>query len=79
MNYEKNVIDISDLDKPIYRIFSKSRFIDLLKTKKNGLVRPNKWDDPFENFFLRSKAQWAAARTKSLTKRSTTTGEIGLA
>lgn len=39
----------------IYRIFSADRFIELLKTKKNTLVRPSMWDDPFENFLLKSK------------------------
>jgi len=47
-----NGIRIKDWDQEIYRIYSKSRFIELLDTKKNGLVHPSLWDDPMENFFL---------------------------
>ena len=47
-----NGIRIKDWDQEIYRIFSKSRFIELLDTKKNGLVHPSLWDDPMENFFF---------------------------
>lgn len=51
-----NAIDIIDLDEKIYRIFSISRFKELLITKKLVLVNPEKWDDPFENFFLKANA-----------------------
>lgn len=47
-------INIENWDQPIYRIFPKDRFIDILENKKNGLVRPKLWDDPMENFFLNS-------------------------
>ena len=47
-------IDIEDWDQPIYRIYSKKRFIELLDTKTNVLVQPALWDDPMENFFLNS-------------------------
>ncbi|WP_288403458.1 DUF2971 domain-containing protein [uncultured Acinetobacter sp.] len=47
-------IDIENWDQPIYRIYPKNRFIELLNTKKNVLVRPALWDDPMENFFLNS-------------------------
>lgn len=57
-NMEDNVIGIgiNDLDRKIYRIFSISRFKELLNTKKLVLVNPEKWDDPFENFFLQANA-----------------------
>ncbi len=57
MNYAENLLDIPNIDAPIYRVYSKSRLLELLKTNKNGLVRPKKWDDPFENFFLRSTVE----------------------
>ena len=41
----------------IYRIFSKDYFFQLFEDRENTLVLPKKWDDPFENIFLRSKAQ----------------------
>lgn len=51
----KNILNLeeNDLNRPIYRIFSKERFFDLIKENKNGLVKPKLWDDPFENFFLK--------------------------
>lgn len=50
-----NIFDIPDSDAPIYRIYSKRWFLDLLNSRENGLVKPRIWDDPFENFFLRSE------------------------
>lgn len=44
----------ADLDKPIYRIFSFSRLEEIFNEKKLTLVKPKKWDDPFENFILNS-------------------------
>lgn len=41
-----------DLRKPIYRVFSVQRLIEICSSGKNTLVRPKKWDDPFENFIL---------------------------
>jgi hypothetical protein len=53
---EKNGIRIADWDAPIYRIFERKWFIELLRTQKNGLMPTSRWDDPFENFFLKCKA-----------------------
>lgn len=36
----------------VYRIFGIERLFQLFETKKNVLVHPSKWDDPFENFIL---------------------------
>ena len=38
----------------IYRIFPRMRFLQLFQEKRNALVLPTKWDDPFENVFLRA-------------------------
>lgn len=56
MTPDDNLLDISDPQAFIYRIFPKHRFLNLLRDQKNGLVKPRLWDDPFENFFLRSEA-----------------------
>lgn len=40
------------LDIPIYRIMPIHRFLQLLEEKTVTLVRPIKWDDPFENALL---------------------------
>jgi hypothetical protein len=53
---EDNVVNIADLDQKIYRIFSISRFKELITTNELVLVNPYKWDDPFENFFLKANA-----------------------
>ena len=41
------------LSTPIFRVFNIQRFLELCAAKKNTLVRPHKWDDPFENFILK--------------------------
>jgi hypothetical protein len=38
----------------VYRVVKKERFLSLLATRKNVLVKPELWDDPFENFILKS-------------------------
>lgn len=45
-----------DIDRPIYRIVSCERFLQILRDRENGLVRPRLWDDPFENFILNCSA-----------------------
>lgn len=49
----------SDLDDstPVYRIVSIRRFYELFDTKKNVLVRPKLWDDPFEHRMMQSTFQ----------------------
>lgn len=39
----------------IYRVMPVERLLQLIHDKRNILVHPSKWDDPFENFFLKSK------------------------
>ena len=53
---ERNVIGISNWDAPVYRTFSLKSALELFKEGKNGLVHPSRWDDPFENFFLKNGA-----------------------
>jgi hypothetical protein len=50
----ENLLIIPDTDARIYRIYPKHRFLELLRSGKNALVKPDLWNDPFENFFLRS-------------------------
>lgn len=42
----------ADLDTPIYRIFPLDRFLQTLRKRKNVLVRPTKWEDPFEDVLM---------------------------
>lgn len=48
-------IDESDLCKYIYRIIPYDRLLELFETQKNTLVKPELWEDTFENFVLKSK------------------------
>lgn len=50
----RNFINLTDdlLDKPIYRIMSIHRLFQILDEKNITLVKPKKWDDPFENALL---------------------------
>ena len=48
-----NISD-KDLDKPLYRIISLERLLELFVTEKNTLVKPKYWEDVFENFILKS-------------------------
>lgn len=54
-----------DYDKPVYRIISKDRLIELFQKEENTLVHPSKWDDPYENFILKSKVQMKSGEVKA--------------
>ena len=49
----------------IYRIFPQDRFFRIFEEKKNALLRPNKWQDPFENVFLQSRVKFPNGETES--------------
>jgi len=51
-----NLINISKKGESdaIYRVFSIARLLEFFKTRTNVLVRPRLWDDPFENYILKS-------------------------
>lgn len=48
-------LDEADLKKYVYRTIPYERLVELFTTKKNTLVKPNLWEDTFENFILKSK------------------------
>tara|TARA_R100000365_G_C2748168_1_gene79060 strand:+ start:590 stop:1336 length:747 start_codon:yes stop_codon:yes gene_type:complete len=41
-------------DTKLYRIIPTERLFSILENKRDALVRPKKWDDPFENLALNS-------------------------
>ena len=47
-------------DTTIYRVFPRDRFFQLFQEGKNALVWPTKWEDPFENFILKSPVRTAS-------------------
>lgn len=67
---EENAIGLEDLDIKIYRIFSLDRFSRIIASRENGLVHPSKWDDPFENFFLKGQAEMSDGTQVSLSHLS---------
>jgi hypothetical protein len=57
MNIVKdNMIDIS-YDVPIYRVFKVERFLEMFKNNEMVLLKPKKWDDPYENFLLNAQGK----------------------
>jgi hypothetical protein len=56
----ENFIDLSQPERHryIYRIISLSRLFQLFSTRVNVFVKPKRWDDPFENFILRSRIRF---------------------
>jgi hypothetical protein len=59
INYREDYLDNNainlDLSEDIYRIFNFDYFISDFKQNILTLVRPSKWDDPFENFLLNAE------------------------
>jgi hypothetical protein len=47
-------LPMSHIDRPVYRIISVKRLLELFQRRQNVLVKPKLWDDPFENFILNS-------------------------
>jgi len=56
---EGNYLNLGEAEKNlrIYRIISVERLYQLFERQQNVLVRPSKWEDPFENFVLNSQAR----------------------
>jgi hypothetical protein len=60
-----NYINLTPADgkRHVYRVIKLDYLYALFANKENVLVRPAKWDDPFENFILKSKAQLSTGET----------------
>ncbi len=50
-------IKSEDLDRKIYRIMPIHRLLEAFGIEKLTLVKPEKWDDPFENLLLKGTAK----------------------
>jgi hypothetical protein len=53
---EDNIFRLPNQESKIYRIFSKKRILELIESNELVFVNPEKWEDPFENFFLKAGA-----------------------
>lgn len=58
-----------DLDLNIYRIYPLSRFMDLMKSQTNVLVKTSLWEDPFENFILNSTGKLPTGELFTISSR----------
>jgi Protein of unknown function (DUF2971) len=47
-------LTVAERAKYVYRVISLERLLELFQKRQNVLVAPEKWDDPFENFILKS-------------------------
>lgn len=56
---KRNFLNLKDgdLDRPIYRVFSKKRLFEVFQNKNLVLVQPKLWDDPFENYMMNSTGE----------------------
>jgi len=54
---DKLNIKEEDLDKEIYRIMPIHRLLEIFDIEKLTLVKPEMWDDPFENLLLKGTAK----------------------
>lgn len=57
-DFKKEYLDVNtinlNLNQNIYRIFDYEYFLKDLKNKHLTLIKPNLWEDPFENFIMNS-------------------------
>jgi len=74
---DENFIDLSnaDRDRCIYRIISLSRLFELFSSCENVFVKPKRWDDPFENFILRSRIRFPSGEIYSHGNREAIYGQ----
>lgn len=59
-------INQKERDKYIHRIIPYAKFVEIIKSKRIGFVRPSKWDDPYENFLLNQEITTKSGSKKSL-------------
>lgn len=73
----ENFIDLSDRDRNhyIYRIISLSRLFQIFSSHTNVFVRPKMWEDPFENFILRSRIRLPSGEIVSHGSRDSVYGQ----
>ena len=48
-------INGNEISKPIYRIISFDKLVGIFQSNQMAFVKPEKWDDPFENIIAKTK------------------------
>lgn len=62
-------------DKNIYRVFSVDRLFEIFNSKQLTLVRPELWDDPFENVIMNSTGELESGELFSIDFRDNFYGQ----
>lgn len=57
MNHNFLNLKPDQLDKPLFRVFKRKWFFDIVDTNQVTLAHPRKWDDPFENFIMNATGE----------------------
>lgn len=72
-----NFIDLDEkaLDTPIYRIMPIHRLLQLLELEELVLVKPKKWDDPFENALLSALLESADGSVATMAAKDSVYGQ----
>lgn len=75
--FKHNYINLEEslIDKPIYRIMPIQRVLQVLENKELVLVKPKKWDDPFENALLASAFETANGEKTSFSAKESVYGQ----
>jgi hypothetical protein len=68
-------LDVKAFDKRVYRIMSISRVLQALEEKTLALVKPKKWDDPFENALLASAFETTDGKTATFAAKESVYGQ----
>lgn len=68
-------MDASLLDKPVYRIMPIHRVLQSLEDEQLTLVKPKKWDDPFENALLASTFKTDNGENAALSAKDSVYGQ----
>jgi hypothetical protein len=53
---------------PVFRVYPITRLLELFQSKQNTLVKPQMWDDPFENVLFQQKAKLYTGQSVSFTE-----------
>ncbi|MDZ7669788.1 MAG: hypothetical protein U5Q16_10340 [Gammaproteobacteria bacterium] len=64
-----------DHRKFVYRITTLTRVLELFRSRQNVLVKPRRWDDPYENFILQQKVRHRSGGVRSYTYHDSIFGQ----
>lgn len=68
-------LDPNLLDKPVYRIMPIQRVLQALESQSLVLVKPKKWDDPFENSLLQAAFEYGDGERTAFAAKDSVYGQ----